>query len=62
MAKRKVESQTGSLIPDHKKSGIDLIPLHAVGKLSMRATTSVHTSSQSKVYTRNYELAKLRES
>jgi hypothetical protein len=45
MAKRKVESQIGSLTPDHKKSGIDPIPLraggmqHAVGKLSMKSTT-----------------------
>jgi hypothetical protein len=45
MAKRKVGSQTGSLIPDQKKSGIDPIYLavegvqHTVEKLSMRATT-----------------------
>jgi hypothetical protein len=51
MAKEKNESQIGSLTHDHGKSGIDLIPLragdfrHVVGKLSMRATTSVQTSS-----------------
>ncbi len=47
MAKRKTGSQIDSLTPDHKKSRIDPIPLwvsgvqHAVGKLSMRATTLV---------------------
>jgi len=45
MAKRRARSQTTSLTPDHKKSGIDPIYLaawgvsHTVGKLSMRATT-----------------------
>jgi len=44
MAKRKVESQTGSLTLDHKKSGIDLTFVGADGvrytieKLLMRAT------------------------
>jgi hypothetical protein len=39
MAKRRAGSQNGSLTPDHKKSGIDLIYLaaggvpHTVGKL-----------------------------
>jgi hypothetical protein len=47
MAKRMVGSQTGNLIPNHGKSGIDPIPLrsgdvqHIVGKLSIRATTLV---------------------
>ncbi len=47
MAKRKVESQIGNLIPDHRKLGIDLIPLRAggmqcaIGKFLTRATTSV---------------------
>jgi hypothetical protein len=65
MAKTKVESQTGSLIPNHRKSGIDPIPLcvgsvqHIVGKLSTRATTLVQTSSWSEVYTRSYNPAKL---
>jgi hypothetical protein len=31
MAKRKARSQTRSLTPNHGKSGIDLIPLHAGG-------------------------------
>jgi hypothetical protein len=45
MAKRRVGSQTASLTPDHKKSGIDPIYLAIdnvpliVGKLLMRATT-----------------------
>jgi hypothetical protein len=45
MAKRKAGSQTTSLTPDHKKSGIDPIYLaagdvsHIVEKLSTRATT-----------------------
>jgi hypothetical protein len=54
MAKTKAGSQIGSLIPNHGKSGINPIPLHSgcvqhtVGKLSMRATTSVQTPSWSK--------------
>jgi hypothetical protein len=45
MAKRKVESQTSNLIPDHKKIGIDPTSVHAngvqytVGNLSTKATT-----------------------
>jgi hypothetical protein len=45
MAKRRAESQTTSLTPNQKKSGIDLIYLvtydvqHTVGKLSIKATT-----------------------
>jgi len=45
MAKRRAGSQTGSLTPDQKKSGIDPIYLAAddvpqtVGKLSTKATT-----------------------
>jgi hypothetical protein len=45
MAKRRAGSQTASLTPDQKKSGIDPIYLptddvpHTVGKLSTRATT-----------------------
>ncbi len=68
MAKRKVVSQIGSLTPDHKKSGIDPIPLytggmrHTVGNLLTRATTLVETPSQSKVCTRSYSHAKLRDS
>jgi hypothetical protein len=67
MAKRKVRSQTGSLTPDHEKSGVNPIPLHAsglqhtVGKLLRRATTSLETSSRSEVYKRSYHRAKSRE-
>jgi hypothetical protein len=47
MIKRKVESQTDNLTPDHKKLGIDPISLrvgevqHFFKKLSTRATTLV---------------------
>jgi hypothetical protein len=55
MAKRKAESQTGNLTPDHQKLGIDPTPRragevrHAIGKLSMRAKSFLQTSPQSKV-------------
>jgi hypothetical protein len=68
MAKRKVGSQTGSLTPDHKKLGIDSIPVcaggvwHTIGKLLTRATTFLETSSWSEVWTRNYSPTKLWES
>jgi len=45
MTKRRVGSQIGSLIPDHKKLGIAPISLlvggvqHAVGKRSTKVTT-----------------------
>jgi hypothetical protein len=51
MAKKKVGNQTGSLTPDHEKSGIDLISLrvgniqHIVENLLMRATNLLQTSS-----------------
>jgi hypothetical protein len=67
MAKRKIEGQTSNLTLDHEKSGTDPIPLragavqHAVEKLSTRVTTSVKTSSRSKVYIRSYSLAKLQD-
>jgi hypothetical protein len=67
MAKRKVRNQTGSLIPNHEMSGIDPISVRAggvwytVGKLSMRATTLLYTSSWLEVWARNYSFAKLRE-
>jgi hypothetical protein len=53
MVIRKAESQTGSLIPDHWKSGIDLISLrasnvqHTVGKLLTRVITLLQISLQS---------------
>jgi len=68
MGKRRVESQTGSLTPDHKKSGIDPIPMcaggvrHTVGKLLRRATSLLQTSSQSEVWAGSYEFPKSRES
>jgi hypothetical protein len=46
-SKEKVKNQTDSLIPDHRKSGINPISLraggvrHTIGKLPMRATTLV---------------------
>jgi hypothetical protein len=68
MGKRRAGSQTGSLTPDHYKSGIDLFPMcalrvrHGVGKLSSRATSLVQTSSRSEVGARSYEVPKSRES
>jgi hypothetical protein len=68
MVKRRAGSQTGSLIPDHKKSRIDSIPVcaggmrHTVGKLSRRATSSLQTLSQSEVGARSYERPKSQES
>ncbi len=67
-AKRRAGSQTGSLTPDHKKSGIDLFPMlpqgvrHGVGKLSTRATTLVQSSSRSKFEAKSYERPKSRDS
>jgi hypothetical protein len=68
MGKRRAGSQTGSLTPNHKKSGIDPIPVcadgvrHTVGKLLRRATSLLQTSSQSKVWAGSYEFPKSRES
>jgi hypothetical protein len=45
MVKRKDRNQIGNLTPDHKKSGIDPIPMcvggvqHAIGKILRRATS-----------------------
>jgi len=64
MAKRRVGSQIGSLIPDHKKSGINLIFVradgvqHTIGKLSTRVTTLLENSSQLEVFTQNYRAPK----
>jgi hypothetical protein len=55
MGKRRVGNQIVSLTPDHKKSGINPIPVcadgvwHTVWKLLRRATSLLQTSSQSKV-------------
>jgi hypothetical protein len=68
MVERRAGSQIGSLTPDHKKSGIDPIPMcaggvrHTVGKLSRRATSSLETLSQSEVGARSYECPKSQES
>jgi hypothetical protein len=68
MAKRKLESQIGSLTFDHKKSRINPTSVraggvqHTVGNLSMRATSLLQTSSGSEVWTRIYSREKLWES
>jgi hypothetical protein len=65
---RELNYQTDSLTPDHRKSGIDLIPLcagylrHVVGKISTMDTTLVWTSSWSKVCIKSYSPAKLQDS
>jgi hypothetical protein len=68
MAKRRAGSQTASLTPNQKKSGIDPIYLaldnvqHTVGKLLTRATTLLQTALRSEVYSQSYGAPKLRES
>ncbi len=68
MGKRRVGSQTGSLTPDHKKSGIDPIPVcvdevrYTVGKLLRRATSLLQTSSQSEAWAGSCESPKSWES
>jgi hypothetical protein len=68
MAKKRAGSQTASLTPDQKKSGIDPIYLtsdnvqHTVGKLLMRATTLLQTAPRSEVCSQSYGAPKLRES
>jgi hypothetical protein len=68
MGKRRAGNQTGSLTPDHKKSGIDPTPTcnervrHGVGKLLKRATRLVQTSLRSEVGARSYDSPKSRES
>ncbi len=68
MGKRRAGSQTGSLTPDNKKSGIDLFPTfelrvqYVVGKISTRATSLVQTSSRSDLEVGSYELPKSRDS
>jgi len=68
MGKRRAGSQTGSLTPDHLKSGIDLFPTsdlsvrHGVGKISTRATTLVQTSSRFNSVVGSYGGSKFRES
>jgi len=68
MVKRRAESQTNSLTPDHKKSGIDPTPVcadrvrYTIGKILRRATRLLQTSYQSKVWDGSYELSKSQES
>jgi hypothetical protein len=68
MAKRRVRSQTTSLIPNQKKSRIDPIYLalggvqHTIGKPSIRATTLLQTASQPEVCSQSYGAAKSRKS
>jgi len=68
MAKRRVRSHIANLTPDNKKSGIDPIYLlvggvrHTVGKLSMRATTLLQTTSQFEVCAQSYGAPKSQES
>jgi hypothetical protein len=60
MAKRRAKSLTTNLTFHQQKSGIALIFLHVsgvphnVGKLSMRDTTLLESSFQSKVFTKSY--------
>jgi hypothetical protein len=67
MAKRKVKSQTNSLTPNHKISGIDPISVHeggmqhTVGKLLTKTITVLQTSSQSEVWARSYSPTKLQK-
>jgi len=68
MAKRRDGSQIASLIPDHKKSGIDPIYLasggvpHIVGNLLTRATTLLQIALRSEVCSQSYGAPNLRES
>jgi hypothetical protein len=68
MVERRARSQIDNLTPDHKKSGINPIPVcvdgvrHTVGKILRRATSLLQNLSQSKVWAGSYELPKSRES
>jgi hypothetical protein len=65
MAQRRAKSQSANLIPNHQKSGIALIYLHAsgvphiVGKFSTRDTTLLQISPQLEVLKKNYGPPKL---
>jgi hypothetical protein len=64
MAKRKAGSQTGSLIPDQKKSRVNPKYLaaermrHTIEKLSMRTRTLLQTTSQLEVCSQSYRAPK----
>jgi hypothetical protein len=68
MRKRRAGSQTGSLTPDYKKSGINLFLTselrvqYIVEKISTRATSLVQTSLRSDFTVGSYELPKSRDS
>jgi hypothetical protein len=68
MVKRRAGSQTGSLTPNHEKSGIDPTPVcaegvrHAVGKLLRRVRSFLWTSFQYEVWAGSCDLPKLWES
>jgi hypothetical protein len=68
MGKRRAGSQTGSLTPDHQKSGIDLFPMsdlgvrHGVENILTRATTLVQTSLRSDSAVGSYGGSKFQES
>ncbi len=68
MAKRRAGSQTTSLTPDQKKSGINPIYLaandvpHTVEKLLTRATTLFYTAPRSEVCLQSYAAPKSQES
>jgi len=68
MGKRRAGSQTGSLTPDHKKSGIDLFPTselrvqYVVAKISTRSTSLVETLLRSDFAVGSYELPKSQDS
>jgi len=68
MAKSRVGSQTASLTPHQKKSGIDPIYMavdnvpHTVGKLLMRATTLLLIALRFEVCSQSYGAPKSQES
>ncbi len=68
MGKRRAESQTGNLTPDHQKSGINLFPTcelrvrYVVEKMTTRPTSLVQTSLRSDFAIGSYELPKSRDS
>jgi hypothetical protein len=68
MGKRRAESQTDSLTPDHKKSGINPFLTcvggvqHGVGKISRRATRLVKNSSRLEIGAKSYDGPKSWES
>jgi hypothetical protein len=65
MAKRRAKGQIANLTSNHKKSGITLIYLHeggfshTIGKLSMKDTTFLETSSQLEFCKESYGPPKL---